>query len=532
MARPNIVFIMADQLAAGFIGCYGSGVDSTPTIDRLASEGVRFDRCYAHVPVCAPSRAAIFTGRSAEVNGMVANDLVLGTDNPTFAQVLRDTGYRTGGFGKFHLTPWQEQFPQDFGRFGFDESVRSIDSRLGAWLDWIETEHPDYYEMALGSCFPLAYMNEYGKDRKNIRPAWEKARQKFYDALRQASEWRSMYQSPLPPELQQTTFITNCALDFMQRHTQNRPEEPFMCYVSYCNPHHPYDPPAPYDTRFEPHDMPEPIPMAVDRYSCRQLDGCRDISEGRSLSVDTLKKLRAFYHGLVRLLDDQIARVVEYLKENNQLENTVIVFTTDHGDMMGDHGFLYKGIMHYDSCIRVPLVVRGPNIREGASDRLTSLLDVFPTFCDWAGLDAPVPLEGKSFAPTCAQEGSGDGWSAVTVQFACARSIVTDDGWRLTIYDEDGEGQMFNLSQDPREQNDLFPDPARRSKLLELYHRHVRAYMQMGRTVQYRNLPVLKGRQMAYNNGQQGFDIGLPSCVQCADAVGNVSGTSQAIIPE
>jgi len=525
MARPNIVLIMADQLAAGFIGCYGSGVDSTPTLDRLASEGMRFDRCYAHVPVCAPNRAAVFTGRSAEINGMVTNDLVLRTDNPSFAQVLKDNGYRTGGFGKFHLTPWQEQSPEDFAWLGFDESVRSVDSRYGAWLEWIKREHADYYEMALGSCFPMAYMNEYGKDKKDIRPAWEKARKKFFDPLRQASEWAPMYPSPLPAELQQTTFITDLALDFMQRHTEDHAEKPFMCFVSYCNPHHPYDPPAPYSTMFEPGDMPEPIPMAVPQYSCRLLDACRDTSGVRNLSVETIRKVRAFYHGLIRLIDDQIARVVEFLKETNQDENTIIVFTTDHGDMMGDHGFFYKGVMHYDSCIRLPLIVRGPGVQKGASDRLTSSLDLFPTFCEWAGVECPPPLEGKSFAPSCTEGGSEDGWPAVTVQFCSARSIVTNDGWRLTVYDEDDEGQMFNLRRDPTEQNDLFRDAAWKSKLMELYHLHVRAYMQMGRTLQHRNLPVVEGRPVAYNNvpgaETRGFEIGLPPCVERRDAFGN-----------
>jgi arylsulfatase A-like enzyme len=516
---------MADQLAASFIGCYGSGVASTPTLDRLASEGTRFDRCYAHVPVCAPGRAAIFTGRSAEINGMVTNDLVLRNDNPTFVQVLRDSGYRTGGFGKLHLTPWQEQLPEDFACFGFDESVRSIDSRYGAWLSWIEKEHPDYYEMALGSCFPMAYMKEYGKDVIDIRPAWEAARRKHFDARRQASEWAPMYSSPLPAELQQTTFITNVSLDFMQRHTEQHPDKPFLCYVSYCNPHHPYDPPAPYDTMFEPADIPDPVPMAVDRYSCKSLDGCRDISGVRHLSADTIKKVRAFYHGLLRLIDDQVARIVDHLKESGQLENTIIVFTTDHGDMMGDHGFFYKGIMHYDSCARVPLIARGSGVQEGVSDRLTSSLDIFPTFCEWAGVDREPPLEGNSFASACRQEDYGDGWPAVTVEFCNARSIVTDDGWRLTVYDEDGEGQLFNLREDPREQNDLFRDPAWTSKLLELYHLHVRAYTRMGMVVQHRNLSMVEGRQVAYNNTPNadagGFTTGLPDCIQRADAFGN-----------
>jgi len=113
-SQPNIVFIMADQLAAAFVGCYGSGVDSTPTLDRLASEGVRFTRAYAHSPICAPNRATIMTGRSNEIHGIVVNNLQLGTENPTYPMVLQRRGYRTGGFGKFHLTSMQLPLPNDF----------------------------------------------------------------------------------------------------------------------------------------------------------------------------------------------------------------------------------------------------------------------------------------------------------------------------------------------------------------------------------------------------------------------------------
>ncbi|MCL5270546.1 MAG: sulfatase-like hydrolase/transferase, partial [bacterium] len=170
--RPNI--ILADQLAASFVGCYGSGVNSTPTLDRLAAEGVRFDRAYAHVPVCAPNRATILTGRSQEIHGVVTNNLNLVHDGPTYADVLQREGYRTGSFGKFHLSPMMYPLPRNFNFLGFDESVPSEDPRLGPWIDWIEREHPEAYEQALATCWPMLYIDHYptpGGGTRNLRPA-------------------------------------------------------------------------------------------------------------------------------------------------------------------------------------------------------------------------------------------------------------------------------------------------------------------------------------------------------------------------
>jgi len=496
-SRPNIVFIMADQLAAAFIGCYGSGVDSTPTLDRLAGEGVRFERCYAHVPVCAPNRSTIFTGRSADQHGIVTNNLLLTTDNPTFPQVLQRNGYRTGGFGKFHFTSMLQPLPDSFDYLGFDESVPTEDPKLGPWLDWIEREHPEDYETALAVTWPMPYAQAYGKDRRDLTEAMNKAREKILKPLTDASEWYCMYPSPLPRELHQTTYITDLGLDFMQRHLDEHPGRPFCTFVSYVDPHDPYDPPKPYDTMFDPADMPDPIPMNGPEHECSILERSRDFPGFREISrnKEVLKKLRAFYHGSIRFVDDQIARLVTFLQEKGQLDNTIIVFTTDHGDMMGDHGLITKGVKHYDKGIRCPLIVRGAGIRRGTSDRLTSSLDFFPTICEWAEAGCKPPLEGKSFARSCRTEGADDGWEAVTVNAplgppeGSVRSIITGDGWRFTIYDEDGRGEMFDLREDPEERSNLYHIAQWRDKRLELHERHARAYMQSSHVYQHRNLP-------------------------------------------
>lgn len=520
--RPNILFIMADQLSAGFLRCYGSGVDSTPALDALARRGMRFERCYAHVPVCAPNRATIFTGRSAEIHGLVTNNLVLPAVHPTFAHVLRRAGYRTGGFGKFHLTPMQQPLPPDFGHLGFDESVPTEDPKLGPWLDWVRREHPEQWETALAVSWPMPYAAAYGPQRENLLPAMQEARRRILDPIRNASHFRLAYPSPLPAELHQTTWITDLALGFMQRRAAAHPDTPFLAFVSYVDPHDPYDPPAPYHAMYNPADMPDAIPAPPAGYESRILESRRlhPVFSPNVRDAATIRATRALYHGSIRFLDDQIARLLRFLDQSGQADNTIVVFTTDHGDMMGDHGFMTKGVMHYDNCIRCPLIVAGPGVRQGSSDVLASSLDLFPSFCDWAGTDNRPPLEGRSLAGVCddaAPEGVQPmgtdteracaaatiaGWrSVVTIQApyygpeGLVRSIVTDDGWRLTVFDEEGRGQMFNLREDPRETRDLYRDPAFAAKRQELHERHARAYMQAGLTQQYPNLPLQDGRR-------------------------------------
>jgi len=497
MPQPNIVFIMADQLGARFVNCYGSGVDSTPTLDRLAEEGVRFDRCYATWPVCSPNRASILTGRSPVVHGIVKNNLVLQSDTPTYAHVLRRCGYRIGGFGKFHITPMAQPVPEDLSYLGFDEVVVAEDPRLGPYLDWIEREHPEHYETALSMVWGPPYVAEYGPDKRDLRPLRNAAREKLIHPRQQESGWSHMYVSPIPKELHHSTFITNCGLDFMERHLAESPDRPFVCYVSYVDPHDPYDPPEPYGTMFDAADMADPLPAEWRERGCKILSEAAATFDIDRLTPYLIRKLRALYHGSIRLMDDQIARIVAFLRERGLWENTILVFTTDHGDMMLDHGLITKGVKPYDTGIRCPLIVVGGGVQPVVSERLTCGLDFFPTFLEWAGVPPVLtpPHEGRSFAGTCRGEQDGDPWPDVTVHVHSVWSIITDDEWRLTVFDEDGEGQMFDLHEDPDEQHDLYDDPAWADKRSELYERLARAYMRPEQVPPYRNLPVENDRR-------------------------------------
>ena len=484
--KKNILIIMADQLGASFINCYGSGVDSTPTIDSLASKGMLFERCYATSPVCAPNRASMLTGRSPIVHGITRNNYVLSNDLPTFAHVLRDSGYTTAHFGKLHQTPMSLDVPRDLSYLGFDYFVVTEDMKWGPYLEWVQDNYPEHYEHVLSYCWWYGLRNLSDDEKEQ----YKNVNSDILGKLKETTEWNQMYSSTLPAKLHDTTYITNCTIDFLDK--QHSEDKPFVCQVSFVDPHDPYDPPAPYDKMFSPDDMPEPIPKDWDDdsfLSTRVFLGYEKITDNAGAN----KKLRALYHGSIRFIDDQIKRIVNKLSELNILDDTIIVFTTDHGDALGDHGLITKGVVHYDASIRVPLIVYGSDIAVGKTNRLTCTLDFFPTFCDIAEItEMRPPNEGNSFYnELCGKQ--GEYIDAVSVAVADAFSVVTDDGFRLTMFPTHNEGQMFDLVNDPKEQKNLYYDSNYADKKIELLEKLAIVTQKPTRIPQYRNMPVYNG---------------------------------------
>jgi len=242
---------------------------------------------------------------------------------------------------------------------------------------------------------------------------------------------------------------------------------------------------------FNPDDMPDAIPAPADGHTSQTLKKSRHFNGFKAIAdnPEELRKLRAFFHGSIKFIDDQIARIVSFLEEKGLTQDTVIVFTTDHGEMMGDHGLITKGVKHYDAGIRVPLIVWGSDVQQGVSNRLNSSLDIYPTLCDFAQATCIPPIEGKSLVPACHNQPSPQ-WEQVTVQSPLGdanypvRSIITNNGFRFSIFMEENYGEMFNLTEDPQEQNNLYCNPDWTPKRLELHDRLTRAF------TENRNSPI------------------------------------------
>ncbi len=500
---PNIVLIMADQLGAKYVGCYGQiGVPVSPTIDRLSAEGVQFKRCYATHPICAPNRATMLTGRSCISHGIVTNNFVLTPSTPTYAHVLGKAGYRVGGFGKFHVTPMPLPHPPDLRYLGFDQVAITEDPKWGAYISWIETEHPEHFETALA----MAWGDPRGPlpahpDPRYRQPRLAQIRERVLGPRRRASAWAECYPSPLPKELHQTTWITDRALGFMKESVATSPERPFFCKISYVDPHDPYDPPDPYARMFDPAEMPSPIPAAWRRSGNTLLEAERQVAGFAKISRDqtALREVRAKYAGSIRFIDDQIERVVQHLRDSGLWDNTIVLFTADHGDCMGDHELFAKGVIPYDASIHVPLVIAGGPVALARIDRLICTLDFFPTFCDWAGISPAErpPLEGKSFAAETMGQRATDTWSAVSVSYDRMATVIRDDGWRLTVFDDpNSPNELVDLRADPAEQSNCYEDPAHWELCRQLFESLVHLRLNESCLTQYRNLPLVDGYKM------------------------------------
>ncbi len=520
--KPNIIFITADQLGAKHLNCYGSGVPSTPALDAIAARGTRFDRYYASSPVCTPNRAIMLTGRSAVVNGMISNNFTLNSDTPTYAQVLKYHGYHTAGFGKFHQCPMPLPHPPNYSHLGFDETVITEDPKWGAYTEWIRTNHPEYFDAALAVAWHEPKMHKPLPDKRYQNNYVQDIRQKILDPIRSAPPWDQVYTSPLPAECHQTTWITDLALDYMERRRDDHPEQPFMCTISYVDPHDPYDPPKLYDTMFDPDDMPDPVEAAWKEEGNALFDEAQSWLgfKPHANDIDTIKKLRANYHGSIKFIDDQIARIDAYLEKNELWDNTIVIFSTDHGDALGDHQLICKGLIPYDAGIRCPLIVTGAGVSAQVSDQLSCTLDFFPTFCDWASIPTEnrPPLEGRSFAEICETGQSSKGWGSVQVALGPVESIISADGWRMTIFDNSrAQNQLIHLREDPDEQLNLYNDPAYADVRLHMFEQLAHHNMQVRSMDQYRNLPVVDGKKRS-PGGLGNGDLVSPLPLYCDPA--------------
>lgn len=472
-ARPNVVFIMADQWAAASLGCYGCDVPGvSPHLDNLARQGIRFARHYANAPVCGPSRATIWTGRSPRIHGVVNNECELGHDLPLLPQALRAHGYRTLGVGKFHFAPLEHFPPRDFDALdnrGFDQALVTEDPKHGLWLDWIRAEHPDFYERALSVAWPFPYIDAYPPHGDNLRPEWRRAYQRFRRPLEAPPRRPICPASPLPAALHQTRWIADRALEMLDSQASDERETPFFLFVSFVDPHDPYDPPEPWAPMFDPLDLPPPIPQQWTRAWCpREYAAFQDtMFDLPTFDARTWAQLRAQFYGSCRFVDAEIGRLLGRIRALGLEEKTLVVFTTDHGDMIGDHGLLMKGPWHFDKTIRCPLLLRGPNLQAGTvCQELSSTLDIFPTLCELCNL-APPLLEGRALpldnrGPDDARDvfiESKGGYVGGHCQ-----TLLSPENWRLSLFPSQDYGELFDLTHDPDEQQNLFraPDQAAR----------------------------------------------------------------------
>ena len=484
---PNVLLVSVDQLAARWLEPPFAAAVPTPHLDALRSAGAWCTNAYTSNPVCAPARATMATGLTTRQHGVLTNGYALRPEIPTFMQALQAAGIRTGGFGKFHFRPQALESHPGYEPYGFDETAITEDQRVGPWLDWIRSEHPDHARAALATIpnADLPVLAEYGPAGEDLRPAVAAAREATDLQTELAgADMPAAYELPFPSALSQTEWITRNACAFLER-----TDRPWFAHVSYVQPHPPNCPPADCLDRVDEEAIPEPIPPTwpddPDTPACFT-DG--DPARHTHLDGAAARTRRRYYAGDLVHLDEQLGTLCEAIDR----ERTIVLFTADHGELLFDHGFTGKGQKHYDGAIRVPLLAVGPGIAPGSRDAFVQLEDLAPTILDAMDVDRPSRtspgrdvddepghVHGRSLLSLFAGEVPEDWRDAAYVEsfnniysadpIHWARTIRTDR-YRYTRYPDGSGEQLFDLASDPSERRNLAGDQAVadvRGRLLE-----------------------------------------------------------------
>jgi len=428
---PNILMVMSDQHRGDWLGCAGADWLRTPNIDRLAERGVHFRNAACNSPLCAPSRASLASGLRCSNVGVLLNSHLYPLETPTYYQALRRAGYRVGCVGKTDLHKrdhWE-------GRNG----DRPIMYHLG-FTDPMETE---------GKCSASRYATKGVCPYTNYLK--EKGLAKRFDDdynRTRSSAWYSA-DSVLPLEAYHDYFVGIKGCEFLENVDD---ESPWHYFVSYVGPHNPWDAPHEYSRRFDPKDM--PVEKAIEDDCSGKPEFVRNRHEkaSRGLTAERLAGAWQQYSAMINLIDDFMGRFVEILKDRGMLENTVIIYCSDHGEMMGDHGMFYKSVF-YEGALRVPLVMAGPGIKaQGTSDALVELADMAPTILELAGVPPEFPMDARSAVPVLKGEEPKFRQRQIS-EVGCSKMLF-DGRYKYTDNSRDLD-ELYDLENDPQELDNL-----------------------------------------------------------------------------
>ncbi len=471
----NVLFICTDQHRADHLGFGGNEVVHTPHLDALAARGTVFDRAYVANPVCMPNRSSILTGRLPSAHGVVFNDRSLDWGANTFVRQLAAAGYRTQHIGKAHIQVHaSEMFPDvygapvgvDAGRAAWDglESVtRYLDTDPGPALNFYGFDEAEFclgHGAAVGGHHRL-WALERGFDPASV------GRGPNGPALTRSDHWWQVFKPAYDEGLHSTEFVTSRSVDFIEGAAGG--DTPWFLFASYPDPHHPFTPPGQWFDRHDPVDMalPESFHDPVDHLPqfLREMSADAGARGPMRIEEPALRDALAAQYGSIEMIDDGVGRILAALAATGQLNNTIVVFTADHGDMFGDHGFMLKGGMLFEGTTRVPLIIARPGDAAQRTSGLASSLDIGSTILDLTGVEGYDGVQGVSLAPllddasasvrdhVLIEEDVPDYgiWSNAVPEHS--RTLVTTDA-RLTRYST-GEGELYDLEADRAERTNL-----------------------------------------------------------------------------
>ena len=473
----NILFIMCDQLRYDYLGCYGNSKLNTPNIDMLAEQGVRFTNAYVPAPLCGPCRMSVYTGRYPRSHGSYWNSSPLRVGEMNIGDHLNPLGMRTALCGKTHMVPDLA----GMARLGIDPESdagkRRAECGFELW-DRLDGLYPVKGKRRPSHYFE--YLHSKGYEGANPWHDWANAGEGPEGEIK--SGWyieNNNLAARVEEEDSETPYSTSRGIEFIKENAG----ESWCLHLSYIKPHWPYIVPEPYASMFGPEDVPEPIRSEAEREEASPMLAA--LQNGRASKFFARDKVREraipAYMGLIKQIDDQLGRVYEALRETEQWEDTLIVFTADHGDYLGDHWMGDKEFFH-DVSVKVPLILFDPSAAADTSrgrvcEELVEAIDLLPTFVDFAGgapnydvleghslllflhEDAPKPVREYAISELDFSEKSARSYLGLSVE-KCRMVMVFDGRYKAVFSNADLPPILFDLETDPDEVLDIGREPS------------------------------------------------------------------------
>ena len=487
--RPNFLFLITDQQRADWLGCYGHPVVKTPHIDSIAAKGTRFDNFHTASPVCMPNRASLLTGRYPSLHGLRYNGCMLPKTANTFVDVLAASGYHTATIGKSHLQPFTGRPPirkdkpntgrvipeaWDFERPEFYEEEPPF--YQGDTRTEVETPYYGYQHVDMVTSHGDRCGGHYRQWFRQNAPDWE-ALHDPANELPHDYTCPQAYRTPIPEELYPTAYIRDRAVDYLTSRAGQ--DDPFFAFVSFPDPHHPFNPPGKYWDMYDPDDFDVPLPLETHQNptppmkwlqdNWKQGIGAATPQTATMLDEQQIKEAMALTAGMITCIDDAVGEIIAALEASGQMDNTVICYNSDHGDYLGDFNMILKGAMPFRSITRVPFIWSDPeNHTPATNEALCSTVDLAATILDRAGLHPFNGNQGQSFLPVTQGQDThrdealieyNDGGNRLGFDKpARVRALLTRK-WRYTVYSDQDWGELYDIVNDPNETQNLWDSP-------------------------------------------------------------------------
>lgn len=464
--RPNVLYLYTDQQRIDTLSCLGQEAIRTPNIDALAADGALLTQYYVQNPVCGPSRMCFLTGRYASSLGVADNGIPFPDSAVPIQQLLKPYGYYTAQIGKLHFDPHaRREHRNPTKTYGFDTFILSDEPGCydDAYTKWVECVAPDQLDKVRTMLPPAAL--PWGK------PSYSQVPRNTHEPYVFEGE----------PEYTHTSFVTSQVCDFLRSYDRNAP---FFLIAGYYAPHPPLNPPQKYLDQVDRSKLRQPIKGAQEPWT-RGLE---------AVSEEGWRDIAAAYLAMVLQVDEGVGEIVKVLKEKGLYDNTVIVFTSDHGEFLGDHGRIQKGMPGHDCIVHVPCIVRYPGHipANRRIDALTEAIDIVPTVLDYCGVQTPTYVQGRSLRALLHGDTEHHRDDVLVEWFSPngnRQTTLRTEQYKYWV-DEYGHELLYDLAADPNELENRAQDPAYTAILSQLRYQMIRhiqqaAYCSQEKTDEY-----------------------------------------------